>query len=610
MYNSEKKSYDNNIDDNYCMTDINNIEEISINPKYFHLYKNFLIKENYQKNAFIKEIMPDYADIESQIKKKIVNVRDLYAIDPLFREMQSVNSFAMSLFKKGFREMFFGPKGIVTKKSSELRSYHKSFESKIDLNTKIFAGSLDYYDYLSDYNSFFERLKNSRKKMLKINGNFTITNNMQEKMHAAYLEYEKKREKYKKKKKLLLKKQKNNSINASKHNKNNQEIKAVDIKSNTKTNFYNKTDTKIRNMKNTILFNKMSKSNKMLTTQNLFLNYKKNSENINKLKPLYKMNFTSYKNINNNSLKARKNSIVSENENNDFPEIRESKKHFTNLTTINDTNQNNISTKTVFYPNLLRKIDFKKKNTFTLYQPVDFDDKNDKTKKSLNSSNSLSKSKLNEKINDKLTIYKNQIENYISNNNKSNKSIRSSHPSLTGTESLKINNKKIKISELKDIKLSLKNKIESTITPNMKIENSLNNFIEVNKRYENNKKKLLDKKIKLELIQLQKDVQNIGNYTEMAKHVDFSDFKTFSPEDNHKVRKRVKPNSMNLAFSFKSRLQKDVPVKEFIQSLEKVKEKEKEDKYLKNIRKNVKNNFRVIHNLTINLEHIKKKYNY
>jgi len=592
------------------MTDINNIEEISINPKYFHLYKNFLIKENYQKNAFIKEIMPDYADIESQIKKKIVNVRDLYAIDPLFREMQSVNSFAMSLFKKGFREMFFGPKGIVTKKSSELRSYHKSFESKIDLNTKIFAGSLDYYDYLSDYNSFFERLKNSRKKMLKINGNFTITNNMQEKMHAAYLEYEKKREKYKKKKKLLLKKQKNNSINASKHNKNNQEIKTVDIKSNTKTNFYNKTDTKIRNMKNTILFNKMSKSNKMLTTQNLFLNYKKNSENINKLKPLYKMNFTSYKNINNNSLKARKNSIVSENENNDFPEIRESKKHFTNLTTINDTNQNNISTKTVFYPNLLRKIDFKKKNTFTLYQPVDFDDKNDKTKKSLNSSNSLSKSKLNEKINDKLTINKNQIENYISNNNKSNKSIRSSHPSLTGTESLKINNKKIKISELKDIKLSLKNKIESTITPNMKIENSLNNFIEVNKRYENNKKKLLDKKIKLELIQLQKDVQNIGNYTEMAKHVDFSDFKTFSPEDNHKVRKRVKPNSMNLAFSFKSRLQKDVPVKEFIQSLEKVKEKEKEDKYLKNIRKNVKNNFRVIHNLTINLEHIKKKYNY
>lgn len=610
MYNSEKKSYGNNIDDNYCMTDINNIEEISINPKYFHLYKNFLIKENYQKNAFIKEIMPDYADIESQIKKKIVNVRDLYAIDPLFREMQSVNSFAMSLFKKGFREMFFGPKGIVTKKSSELRSYHKSFESKIDLNTKIFAGSLDYYDYLSDYNSFFERLKNSRKKMLKINGNFTITNNMQEKMHAAYLEYEKKREKYKKKKKLLLKKQKNNSINASKHNKNNQEIKAVDIKSNTKTNFYNKTDTKIRNMKNTILFNKMSKSNKMLTTQNLFLNYKKNSENINKLKPLYKMNFTSYKNINNNSLKARKNSIVSENENNDFPEIRESKKHFTNLTTINDTNQNNISTKTVFYPNLLRKIYFKKKNTFTLYQPVDFDDKNDKTKKSLNSSNSLSKSKLNEKINDKLTINKNQIENYISNNNKSNKSIRSSHPSLTGTESLKINNKKIKISELKDIKLSLKNKIESTITPNMKIENSLNNFIEVNKRYENNKKKLLDKKIKLELIQLQKDVQNIGNYTEMAKHVDFSDFKTFSPEDNHKVRKRVKPNSMNLAFSFKSRLQKDVPVKEFIQSLEKVKEKEKEDKYLKNIRKNVKNNFRVIHNLTINLEHIKKKYNY
>lgn len=609
MSHSEKKSYDNKIKDDHCITDINNREEISINPKYFYLYNNFLIKENYQKNALIKEIMPDYADIDSQIKKKIVNVRDLYAIDPLFREMQSANSFAMNLFKKGFRKMFFGPKGIVTKKSPELRSYHKSFESKIDLNTKIFAGSLDYYDYLCNYSSFFERLKNSRKKMLKINGNFTITNNMQEKMHAAYLEYEKKREQNKMKKKLLLKKQKNSSMNISRHNKNIKDNKTIDVKNNTKIDFYIQSDTKIRNIKNNFFLDKMSKSNKMLNTQNLFLNYIKNSEKINKLNSLYKMNYTSYKNIN-NSIKSRKNSIVSENEINDFPEIREKKKHFTNLTTINDTNQNNISTKSVFYPNLIHKINYKKKNTFTLNKPVDFDDKNDKTKKSLNSSNSFSKSKLNEKINDKLMLNKNQIETYASNNNKSNKSIKSSHHSMTGTESLKMNNKRSKISEIKDIKLSLKNKIDSTLTPNMKIEHSLNNFIEASKRYENNKKDLLNKKIKIELIELQKDVQNIGNYTEMAKQVDFSDFKSFSPEDNHKVKKRVKPSSMNLAFSFKSRLQKDVPIKEFIQNLEKVKEKEKEDKYLKNIRKNVKNNFRVIHNLTVNLEHIKKKYNY
>ena len=360
-------------------------------------------------------------------------------------------------------------------------------------------------------------------------------------------------------------------------------------------------------MKNTILLDKISKSNKKLNTPNLFLNYKKNSEKINRLNPLYRMNFTSYKNINNNSIKNRKYSILSENEINDFPEIRENKKHLSNLTTINDRNQNNLRIKSVFNPNLIHKIVLKKKNTFTLYKPFDFSDKNEKTKNSMNSSNSLSKSKLIEKVNDKLIINKNQIENN-SNNNKSTKSIKSSRPSLTGTESLKINNKKSKINEINDIKLSLKNKIESTITPNMKIEHSLNNFIEINKKYENNKKNLLNKKIKIELIQLQKDVQNIGNYSELAKHVDFSDFKTFSPEDNHKVRKRVKPNSMNLAFSFK--LKKNVPVKEFIQNLEKVKEKEKEDKYIKNIRKNFKNNFRVIHNLTINLEHIKKKYNY
>ena len=93
MNDNEKK---NDESCKYNVTDINSDEEININPKYFHLFNNFLTKENYHKFSFIKEIMPEYSDIDSQIQKKIVQVRDLYGVDPLFKEMQSQNSFAMN----------------------------------------------------------------------------------------------------------------------------------------------------------------------------------------------------------------------------------------------------------------------------------------------------------------------------------------------------------------------------------------------------------------------------------------------------------------------------------------------------------------------------------
>ena len=166
MNDNEKK-----IDESYKynVTDLNSNEEININPKYFHLFKNFLIKENFQKYAFLKEIMPEYSDIDSQIQKKIVQVRDLYGVDPIFKEMQSPNSYTMNIFRKGLKQLFFGKEGIVTKKNVLLKNYHKSFESKLDINSKIYAGSLDYYDFLSKHDHFLDRLKNSRRKILEIN---------------------------------------------------------------------------------------------------------------------------------------------------------------------------------------------------------------------------------------------------------------------------------------------------------------------------------------------------------------------------------------------------------------------------------------------------------
>jgi len=602
MNDNEKK-----IDESYKynVTDLNSDEEININPKYFHLFNNFLIKENYQKYALIKEIMPEYSDIDSQIQKKIVQVRDLYGVDPLFKEMQSPNSYAMNFFRKGLKQLFFGRDGLVTKKNAILKNYHKSFESKLDINSKIYAGSLDYYDFLSNHSNFFDRLKNSRRKILEINGNFTISNANQEKMHAAYIKYDEKR----KKKNLLLKRPNNNSIDINFYNKTNYKTKNNDINDKNKVNFFNNTFSKKRDTRKKLLLDNIKKKKK-INAKNIFLNYSKNSEiTKNNIEPYSKMNYTSYNTANNKPLKSLANSIETEdNEANKekseyLPESRETKRLLSNKTTIVDSNpkdESMIIEKSILYPNINGRIGKQKLNTLILYKPIDFEDQTEKTKRSINELLSTSKSK-KEKINQNQN--KTGIEAYTSNKVlKNNKT--------AGTEYSFTKNKKKKFEGIQEIKLSLKNKIDSTIFPNKKIERNINNFIDVNKKYVSQKKKLLKTKMKEELFELKEDIKNTGNYNELAKNVDFSDVKTFSPIDNHRVNNRIKTNSFNLLFRYKSKLQKNVPVREFLKGLEKIKEKQNENKYLTSVRKNFKKNFRVIHNLTIDLDHIKKKYNY
>jgi hypothetical protein len=599
MNDNEKK-----IDESYKynVTDLNSNEEININPKYFHLFKNFLIKENFQKYAFLKEIMPEYSDIDSQIQKKIVQVRDLYGVDPIFKEMQSPNSYTMNIFRKGLKQLFFGKEGIVTKKNVLLKNYHKSFESKLDINSKIYAGSLDYYDFLSKHDHFLDRLKNSRRKILEINGNFSISNSNQEKMHAAYVKFEEKR----RKKNLLLKRPNNNSTDINFFNKTNYKSNNTDTNDRTKISFFNNTFSKKKDTKKLLLFDNLKKK-KNINAKNIFLNYSKDCDIVkNNIEPYSKMNYTIYNIANTKPLKSLANSIETEDnealkEKSEYRlESRETKRLFSNKTTIVDSNpkdESMVIEKSILYPKISGRLDKEKLNKLILYKPIDFEDQMDKTKRSLNELLSTSKSK-KEKINKNKT----EIEAYAS------KKVLKNNKTL-GTENSFTNNKKKKFEGIQEIKLSLKNKIDSTISPNKKIERNLYNFIDANKKYESQKKKILKTKIKEEFFELKEDIKNTGNYNELAKNVDFSDIKSFSPRDNHRVNK-IKTNSFNFVFKYKSKLQKNVPIKEFLKGLDKIKEKQNENKFLTSVRKNFKKNFRVIHNLTIDLDHIKKKYNY
>ena len=591
--------------------------DIDLNPNFLYLFKNFLTKENYQKNSFLKEIMPEYINIDSQIHKKINQVRYFYDITPLFREMQSSNTFAINFFKKGFRRMFFGPKGIVTRKSTELKNYYKSFISDIDLNSKIYAGSLDYYDYLSGYNSFFERLKESRKKILKVSGNFAVANNSLDKLHAAYLEYIKKR----RKNSFSLNKNKLTEINEY-----DDINKKKDIKSKTENNFFNKTFTKNKNKRRILILDKSKDLDgiRINKKNSILVNFKKINHNLKK-KEMDIMSEKTYKlsnkNLKRNSISKKtseKDININNIQNNEFYHtIRLDKKFLSNKTTLNNEIKNdklsNIS-KSLFSPFDSTKLFKKRKNTFIHNKTVNLYYNNNKSKKNLNYSNSFFKNKKK----------KNKFPKNSKDFNKSlkfNKNFEWDSFNKTNIDSNNINNintiinndNKIKkqTESIKELKLSLKKKINLTEPSNKKVENSLNKFIFITTRdYDIKKKNLFKKKLEKELIDLKDVSKSIENFNEMAKKVDFSDFRPFSPSDNQVIKIKQKPTSYNLAFSYKTRYLKSEPIKEFIRSLDKLKENKKEKRSVKNIRANVKKNFRVIHNLTINLDHIKKKFNY
>ena len=421
-------------------------------------------------------------------------------------------------------------------------------------------------------------------------------------MHAAYVKFEEKR----RKKNLLLKRPNNNSTDINFFNKTNYKSNNTDTNDRTKISFFNNTFSKKKDTKKLLLFDNLKKK-KNINAKNIFLNYSKDCDIVkNNIEPYSKMNYTIYNIANTKPLKSLANSIETEDnealkEKSEYRlESRETKRLFSNKTTIVDSNpkdESMVIEKSIFYPKISGRLDKEKLNKLILYKPIDFEDQMDKTKRSLNELLSTSKSK-KEKINKNKT----EIEAYAS------KKVLKNNKTL-GTENSFTNNKKKKFEGIQEIKLSLKNKIDSTISPNKKIERNLYNFIDANKKYESQKKKILKTKIKEEFFELKEDIKNTGNYNELAKNVDFSDIKSFSPRDNHRVNK-IKTNSFNFVFKYKSKLQKNVPIKEFLKGLDKIKEKQNENKFLTSVRKNFKKNFRVIHNLTIDLDHIKKKYNY
>ena len=189
-----ERNYSNNEDysNNYNTTRINQNS----------LFRNFLIEENIdssRKKFFApkkKEILPSYTNIKEIIEKGRIDIKSKFNIaNTLFHEIQSKDIIMYTKFAKNISEYFFGPYGIITENNINLKKYHNQKEKtkKKALNAKIYAGNWLYLEENPIYNRYLARLKNNRKQILNIGGNFSTEDDFTQKLHDIYIKGSKKK---------------------------------------------------------------------------------------------------------------------------------------------------------------------------------------------------------------------------------------------------------------------------------------------------------------------------------------------------------------------------------------------------------------------------------
>ena len=188
-YNSNYNNYSNN---NYYTTQINQNS----------LFRNFLIDENVEdsrKKFFVpkkKEILPSYRNLKERIEEGRRDIKSHYNIkDTLFKDIHLKDLSLYSKFAKNFSLYFFGPNGIVTENNMHLKTHYnlKHKKNKRKLNAKIYAGRWLYLDENPKYVRYIARLKNNRKQILNIGGNFSTEDDFTQKLHDIYIKGSKKK---------------------------------------------------------------------------------------------------------------------------------------------------------------------------------------------------------------------------------------------------------------------------------------------------------------------------------------------------------------------------------------------------------------------------------
>ena len=142
----------------------------NINKKIFDI-NNDISFFNKNKNFEVKFIA-----IKKEIKERSNTLKRYFNIkNSIFKEMQSkYNSLIYQELVNNMGNYFFGPYGKVTEKYKFLRDYYINQDMKMGFNSKILAGTLDYYSLLSDYDSYTQRINSTKEQLLFSSRNLAV----------------------------------------------------------------------------------------------------------------------------------------------------------------------------------------------------------------------------------------------------------------------------------------------------------------------------------------------------------------------------------------------------------------------------------------------------
>ena len=278
----------------------------------FETEKNFYRDSLCIKLAKSKIFLPNYKNIKKELLEVRKQFRNLFNIkNSIFKDMITKNnSHTYKNFVHGFGKYFFGPFGLVSKQNKILRDYY--IRTSV-LNDKIYAGKLEYLDYINKFNRYKQRQNFANKHLLSMSKNYAIVNDKNDIYSMKALTSNK----YFNKRKNFV------SLNKLKYRPSVTDINEISPNIKKKINFMNKTfDGKINKNtnkdknKSVIKFkNKSPNYSKIYSNfynnknRNIFSNYKK-AVALTDNKKNYKYKYNQKVNQVNNKARTRINSFV------------------------------------------------------------------------------------------------------------------------------------------------------------------------------------------------------------------------------------------------------------------------------------------------------------
>ena len=268
-------------------------EETEIKP----VFRPFLSEENVKPKLNLKKISNNANNTKSnskkrnelynKIKKDKSEFKSYFKIkNTIFNQIKLDKPEALKKLEKGLKVVFFGKEGYITKKLDSLKKIYKKRRNSIGIDTKIYAGTLDFLD-LKSKNSMGGRLDDYKKNYLFRSNNFSVARDKFGRREAMFIANNSKKRKIQKNVKRLFSAQNNQSPfitdYKNKNYINEYTIKLLKANFNTISTFSsipqsaktNKTQLKTENKTNKSMNNRTRKKNRNEICKTLEINENK-----------------------------------------------------------------------------------------------------------------------------------------------------------------------------------------------------------------------------------------------------------------------------------------------------------------------------------------------